>query len=148
MTSSDEVPEFESMTTERSHGGGRLLGGDAPPSDPQVTVIDAREEVTHVDSSASTDSKTVEQFLADTDFDREFVAAIQIPVPQTQCYTVAVEGVSIADDRLTLEATVERERPECLDAPTVLTCFVRVHRRPAPANISLDLDDAALPGDS
>lgn len=148
MASSDEPSEFEVVTTEYSHGGGRILDDDGPPSDPQTTIIDTFEGVTRVDSSVSTDSEAVKQFLADTDFEREFVIGIQIPVPRTRCYTVTVEEVTIADDDLTLEATVERQHPECLDAPTVLACFVRVHLRPAPANVSLNLDDAVLRGDS
>lgn len=146
--SASNGPDFEAITTERSRVSSSILDDDGPSNDPRATIIDTRERAACVDPSASTDEATVEQFLTDTDFDSAYLLAVEIPVAQTRCYTVAVESVSTDDDRVTVSATVEREYPECLDAPTVLTSFVRVERRPTPTTVSLELDDEALGGGS
>lgn len=147
--SANDAPDFEAVTTERSRPGTGVIGNNEIPEEPRTTVIDARESATF-EPSASTDEEAVEQFLAETDFEAAFLVAIEVPVPNTRCYTVAVESVSVGEDEgeVTIDATIEREHLECLDQPTVLTSFVRVQRQPAPAAASLELDDGVLDGGS
>lgn len=141
MNQSDDAPDFETITVERSRIGDGILGTDDVPADPQAKRLEMDAEIETVKPSASTDPETVERFLADTDRERASLIGIEVPVNRTQCYTLDVTSVSVGDDQTTVSATVERVQPECLDAPTVLACFVRVAHRPAPTTVTVELEN-------
>lgn len=141
MNRADDAPDFETITVERSRSGDGILGTDDVPASPQAKRLETEAEIETVEPSASTDPEALERFLADTDGERAHLIGIEVPVSRTQCYTLDVTSVSVGDDQTTVRATVERVRPECLDAPTVLTCFVRVVHRPAPTTVTVELEN-------
>jgi hypothetical protein len=139
MDRADDAPDFETITVERSRIGDGILGTDDVPTNPQARRVKTDGEVETVEPSTSTDPEAVEQFLADTDGERAHLIGIEVPVERTQCYTLDVTAISVSEDRTTVSATIERVQPECLDAPTVLTCFVRVAHLPAPDTVAVEL---------
>lgn len=141
MNGSEDAPDFETITVERSRTGDGILGTDDVPPDPRAKRVEMDAEIETVEPSASTDPAAVERFLTDTDRERAHLIGIEVPVNRTQCYTLDVTSVSVGDDQTTVRATVERVQPECLDAPTVLTCFVRVVHRPAPTTVTVELEN-------
>lgn len=139
MESPCDPADVETVTTERARTGRSVLGDDAIPDDVRTTLLDSRTDAEIVQPSAATDEAAVERFLADTDFDRSFVVVLEVPASRSNCYALSVESVTATDEGVAVEATVDRERPECLDAPTVLTGFVRVGRDESPTTISVEL---------
>jgi hypothetical protein len=141
MSRADDTPNFETITVERSRIGDGILETDDVPASPRAKRVETEAEVEAVKPSASTEPEPLERFLADTDGERAHLIGIEVPVPQTQCYTLDVNSVSVGDDQTTVRASVERVQPECLDAPTVLTSLVRVAHRPTPTTVTVELDN-------
>ena len=138
----DDPPAAVSDVT--VHQVGRALSGPAWRRDERpgfCTLIEARDDAAWLLRDADAETTA---FVDETDFDAAVVLYVESVGPNT-CYgRVAVEDVSIAEDRLTATATAVETGEEgaiCGQAITYVGAFCRVTVAPAPSTTRVTITD-------
>jgi hypothetical protein len=138
----DDPPAAVSDVT--VHQVGRALSGPAWRRDERpgfCTLIEARDDAAWLLRDADAETTA---FVDETDFDAAVLLYVESVGPNT-CYgRVAVEDVSIAEDRLTATATAVETGEEgaiCGQAITYVGAFCRVTVAPAPSTTRVTITD-------
>ena len=143
-TDADTDDASSAVTDVAVHQVGRALSGPAWRRDERpgfCTLIEARDDAAWLLRDADAETTA---FVDETDFDAAVVLYVESVGPNT-CYgRVAVEDVSIAEDRLTATATAVETGEEgaiCGQAITYVGAFCRVTVAPAPSTTRVTITD-------
>ena len=143
-TGSDTDDASSAVTDVAVHQVGRALSGPAWRRDERpgfCTLIEARDDAAWLLRDADAETTA---FVEETDFDAAVLLYVESVGPNT-CYgRVAVEDVSIADNRLTASATAVETGEEgaiCGQAITYVGAFCRVAVASAPSTTRVTITD-------
>ena len=143
-TDADTDDASSAVTDVAVHQVGRALSGPAWRRDERpgfCTLIEARDDAAWLLRDADAETTA---FVEETDFDAAVLLYVESVGPNT-CYgRVAVEDVSIADNRLTASATAVETGEEgaiCGQAITYVGAFCRVAVASAPSTTRVTITD-------